>query len=99
MHSAPAQDPPPSPTRARGQKTNVASGGWPATWVVQTLVPLTPSPNAMKWVKVDRKAAGSVIRGTSCRYPFGSRSTSIQPLRSPSMRVREHSQSRLAANR
>jgi hypothetical protein len=40
-----------------------------------------------------------VIRGTSCRYPFGSRSTSIQPLRSPSMRVREHSQSRLAANR
>jgi hypothetical protein len=40
----------------------------------------------------DTKAAGPVIGGRSCRYSFGSSRTSIEPLRSPSMRVREHNQ-------
>ena len=59
MHSALAQNPPPSPTRPSGQNTRVASGGWPATWVVQTWVPSTLALNAMKSVNVARNVVGS----------------------------------------
>ena len=63
MHSPPAQNPPPSPIRPSSQKTRVARG-WPVTWVVQTLVPSTPSPNAMTWVKLGtRKPPGPAIGG------------------------------------
>ena len=98
MQSAPAQKPPPSPIRPSPQNSSVASGGCPATWVVQTTVPSTPGPNAMKCVKVAMKLPGSLILGRSCKYSFGSSSTSTHPRCRPSTRVSEHIQARFSSH-
>ncbi len=90
--SSPAQNPPPSPIWASAQKISVAKGGWAATCVVHTTLPSTPGPNAMKSVNVATKAAGSTMRGRSCRYSLGSSRISVQPFARPSTNRREHNQ-------
>ena len=96
MQSAPAHKPPLSPIRSSAQNSKVVSGGWAATCVVQTTVPSTPGPKAMKCVKVARKLPRSLIRGRSCKYSLGSSSTSTQPRCSPSTRISEHIHARLS---